>query len=120
MSVNNTQDEKSLEVDARMTSSSSTNDKAPDVYGANKAGSDGDDSSIHEVDAAWKFLNEHRDVSGVDEVNLASLRRRIDWHIVPLMFCCYTMQFLDKVIYNVSCAPSSRLGCLRPQPPVRP
>lgn len=25
----------------------------------------------------------------------------MDWHIVPLMFGCYTMQFLDKVILNV-------------------
>lgn len=54
-----------------------------------------------DVDAAWKFLNSHRDASDVASVNLDALRRKIDWHIVPLMFCCYTMQFLDKVILNV-------------------
>ncbi|RDA90385.1 hypothetical protein CP533_5636 [Ophiocordyceps camponoti-saundersi (nom. inval.)] len=52
------------------------------------------------VDAAWRFLNHNRDVEGVDQVDLVALRRTIDWHIVPLMFCCYTMQFLDKVILN--------------------
>ncbi|PFH55092.1 hypothetical protein XA68_10757 [Ophiocordyceps unilateralis] len=52
------------------------------------------------VDAAWRFLNDNRHAQGVDSVDLPALRRKIDWHIVPLMFCCYTMQFLDKVILN--------------------
>lgn len=58
------------------------------------------------VDAAWTFLDRHRDVAGATEddgkaVNIDALRRKIDWHIVPLMFLCYTMQFLDKVTLNV-------------------
>ncbi|KAK5661044.1 hypothetical protein OQA88_12423 [Cercophora sp. LCS_1] len=55
------------------------------------------------VDQAWEFLNTHRDAANHEDgsaVDLAKLRRKIDWHIVPLMFCCYTMQFLDKVILN--------------------
>lgn len=52
-----------------------------------------------DVDTAWKFLDSHRETAAV--VDLDALRRKIDWHIVPLMFCCYTMQFLDKVILNV-------------------
>jgi len=62
-------------------------------------------SSSKEVDAAWQFLDSHRDndtAVPADERYLAALRRKIDWHIVPLMFMCYTMQFLDKVILNVS------------------
>lgn len=54
------------------------------------------------IDDAWKFLNEHRDAAGVAAVNIKSLRLKIDLHIVPIMFLCYTMQFLDKVILNVS------------------
>ena len=54
------------------------------------------------VDGAWQFLDQHRDADGAD-VDLKALRRKIDWHVVPLMFGCYTMQFLDKVILNVSC-----------------
>lgn len=55
------------------------------------------------VDLAWKFLDQHRDnANGTGEyVDLAALRRRIDFRIVPLMFLCYTLQFLDKVILNV-------------------
>ena len=34
--------------------------------------------------------------------DMKALRRKIDWHIVPIMFCCYTMQFIDKVLLNVS------------------
>ena len=30
-----------------------------------------------------------------------ALRRKIDWRIIPIMFCCYTMQFIDKVLLNV-------------------
>jgi hypothetical protein len=54
------------------------------------------------VDSAWTFLDSHRDANVKDYVDITALRRKIDWHIVPLMFCCYTMQFLDKVILNVS------------------
>ncbi|KAL1610871.1 hypothetical protein SLS59_000508 [Nothophoma quercina] len=34
------------------------------------------------------------------DVDIRRLRRKVDWRIVPLMFGCYTMQFLDKVILN--------------------
>ncbi|CAM1501410.1 Fc.00g105720.m01.CDS01 [Cosmosporella sp. VM-42] len=55
------------------------------------------------VDSAWKFLDHHRDVAASNvSVDIDALRRKIDWRIVPLMFCCYTMQFLDKVILNYS------------------
>ncbi|KAK1983678.1 major facilitator superfamily transporter [Colletotrichum cereale] len=53
------------------------------------------------VDAAWKYLNDHRDAGDdTSSVDIDALRRKIDWRIVPLMFLCYTMQFLDKVILN--------------------
>ncbi|KAK4039472.1 major facilitator superfamily domain-containing protein [Parachaetomium inaequale] len=54
-----------------------------------------------ELDSAWKYLDAHRDHAEASEpIDLAALRRKIDWHIVPLMFLCYTLQFLDKVILN--------------------
>lgn len=37
-----------------------------------------------------------------DSIHQKALVRRIDYRIVPLMFCCYLMQFLDKVLINVS------------------
>ncbi|OIW32846.1 putative allantoate protein [Coniochaeta ligniaria NRRL 30616] len=58
------------------------------------------DKSSGEVDAAWRYLDGHRDAAAVDAVDLTALRRRIDFRIVPLMFLCYTLQFLDKVILN--------------------
>jgi hypothetical protein len=55
------------------------------------------------TDDAWRFLQKHHRVAEDHLIiDLARLRRKIDWHIVPLMFCCYTLQFLDKVILNVS------------------
>ena len=61
--------------------------------------------SLKDPDQAYRFLQEHgaatthgEDVSGA---GLSALRRKVDWNIVPLMFCCYTMQFIDKVLLNV-------------------
>lgn len=86
-------DEKRNEDVPQTASSSTSSDKAPAFLPS---------AGVTNVDAAWKFLNDHREIVGVDAVNLNALRRKIDWHIVPLMFLCYTMQFLDKVILNVS------------------
>ncbi|KAG5988322.1 hypothetical protein E4U43_004786, partial [Claviceps pusilla] len=85
-------DEKATKTDIHHTASSSSSDNANGSLSAN--------GGITNVDAAWTFLDHHRDIAGVDAVDLNALRRRIDWHIVPLMFLCYTMQFLDKVILN--------------------
>ncbi|KAK4246071.1 major facilitator superfamily domain-containing protein [Corynascus novoguineensis] len=56
------------------------------------------------LDSAWKYLDAHRNQNnGVDagaSIDLKALRRKIDFRIVPLMFLCYTLQFLDKVILN--------------------
>lgn len=55
------------------------------------------------VDDAWTFLNLPRNPdASASSISIQALRRKVDWHIVPLMFGCYTMQFLDKVILNVS------------------
>lgn len=59
--------------------------------------------ALKDPDQAYRFLHqigaEHG--GGESTAGLTALRRRIDWHIVPLMFCCYTMQFIDKVLLNV-------------------
>jgi hypothetical protein len=61
------------------------------------------DAEKRNVDAAWKFLNEHNGANVTTEnVDIGKIRRKVDWRIVPLMFACYLMQFLDKVILNVS------------------
>jgi hypothetical protein len=53
------------------------------------------------VDDAWTFLNDHANTDHeTSALDIRAIRRKIDWHIVPLMFGCYTMQFLDKVILN--------------------
>ncbi|KAL8282526.1 hypothetical protein RB597_009981 [Gaeumannomyces tritici] len=85
---------------------SSNGDKEPkeQVLDASQSPVDGKPSgqgaAASEVDGAWKYLDAHRGADSHEGVDLAALRRRIDWRIVPLMFCCYTMQFLDKVILN--------------------
>jgi hypothetical protein len=57
------------------------------------------EKEVGQFDDAAEFLRMHEAASWV---NIIALRRKIDIRIIPLMFCCYTMQFLDKVILNVS------------------
>jgi hypothetical protein len=58
--------------------------------------------SLKDPDQAYKFLE---DIGVTNEelaaVDLKALRRKVDWCIVPVMFLCYTMQFIDKVSLNV-------------------
>jgi hypothetical protein len=57
----------------------------------------------HEVDLddAFKYLHDHAHAA-FTSIDLAALRRKIDWRIVPIMFVCYVLQFVDKVVINVS------------------
>lgn len=54
-----------------------------------------------DLDDAFEYLHTHTDAES-DAVNLPALRRKIDWHIIPIMFACYVLQFIDKVVINVS------------------
>ncbi|RAO73874.1 uncharacterized protein BHQ10_009886 [Talaromyces amestolkiae] len=53
-------------------------------------------------DEALRYLENHNGIGAaeVDAVDLKALRTKVDWHIVPLMFLCYFLQFIDKVIIN--------------------
>ncbi|KAK7739024.1 hypothetical protein SLS53_005922 [Cytospora paraplurivora] len=52
-----------------------------------------------DVDAALEFLDttESGSMSEVDEKKLV---HKIDWRIVPLMWACYNLQYLDKTLIN--------------------
>ncbi|KAL8685579.1 MAG: hypothetical protein Q9218_007672 [Villophora microphyllina] len=54
----------------------------------------------HDLDQAYWFVHDSRDVVEATPNELRALRRKVDWWIVPIMFCCYTMQFIDKVLLN--------------------
>ena len=43
-------------------------------------------------------LHENDDVRSRD---IPALRHKVDRHIVPIMFLCYLMNFIDKVALNV-------------------
>lgn len=58
------------------------------------------------TDDALSFLERHKDENsarlGFDKAYMARMRRRIDLRVIPFMFFCYLMNFLDKVLLNVS------------------
>lgn len=89
----------------RKGDSSSRNSSGVNVPAANTAGGD--------LDAAYWYVHE----SGIQKdeeatpKQLAALRRKIDFRIVPIMFLCYTMQFIDKVSLNVSWSNARKQSC---------
>lgn len=57
---------------------------------------------VAHADAALSFLRKSsatpiRPMSPADEKRLL---RKIDWMIMPLMWCCYCLQYLDKTLIN--------------------
>jgi hypothetical protein len=59
------------------------------------------EKSIKSTPTEDASLDRSSDVFGcIDTADEQSLYRRIDWHIMPLMFFCYLLQFLDKVLIN--------------------
>jgi hypothetical protein len=46
------------------------------------------------------------------QINESKLIRKIDLSILPILFCAYFLQFMDKVIYNASSSPLSMANCM--------
>lgn len=55
-------------------------------------------SAFKDADKALEFLryNEEGEEGTVVDINEKALVRKIDWMIVPIMFACYFLQYLDK------------------------
>lgn len=65
------------------------------------------DGSHQGLDEAYDFLQKHGgDGQLEDQQELRRIRRKIDRNIIPVMFLCYTMQFIDKLSLNVKSTPS--------------
>lgn len=47
-------------------------------------------------DKALAFLRTEAAVGEGEEIDEKRLVRKIDFMVVPLMFCCYLLQYLDK------------------------
>lgn len=39
-------------------------------------------------------------IDSQDRSDVRRIRRKVDWRIVPIMFLCYTVQFIDKISLN--------------------
>lgn len=57
-----------------------------------------EEGAYKDADKALEFLrvNEDGEVGTVVAVDEKALVRKIDWMIVPIMFACYFLQYLDK------------------------
>jgi hypothetical protein len=60
----------------------------------------GEVKDVKNADAALDFLRhegEGVEMTAEDEKRLV---RKIDWMIMPIMWCCYVTQYLDKTLIN--------------------
>ena len=55
---------------------------------------------VKDGDEALNFLRGEAVPGEADAVDEKRLVKKIDWMIMPLMFCCYLLQFLDKSLLN--------------------
>lgn len=59
--------------------------------------------TMKDLDRVHQFiLNSSAFDNEASPIELQAIRQKIDWRILPVMFLCYTMQFIDKVLLNVS------------------
>ncbi|TVY44230.1 Thiamine pathway transporter [Lachnellula occidentalis] len=52
------------------------------------------------ADAALKFLRREEVDGTIVDIDEKKLVRKIDWMVMPLMFACYILQYLDKTLIN--------------------
>ncbi|GAM83515.1 hypothetical protein ANO11243_015030 [Dothideomycetidae sp. 11243] len=56
---------------------------------------------LHDADKAFEFLaSVNVDLDHVFSIDVRRLRRRIDYRLMPYLFLCYAMCWLDKAILN--------------------
>ncbi|KAF1960849.1 hypothetical protein CC80DRAFT_544242 [Byssothecium circinans] len=53
-----------------------------------------------DADTALEFLKYNETGTEQDVVDEKALVRKINWMIVPIMFACYFLQYLDKSLLN--------------------
>ncbi|OHE98235.1 allantoin permease [Colletotrichum orchidophilum] len=75
-------------------------EKAPNLGGGQSEVLVGEVKDIKNADAALEFLRNGGDVTPISAEDERILKRKIDWRIVPLMFSCYILQYLDKTLIN--------------------
>ncbi|KAK5129916.1 hypothetical protein LTR08_002717 [Meristemomyces frigidus] len=60
----------------------------------------GEIKDIRNADPAIDFLRHEGSVREMTAEDEKRLRRKTDWMIAPLMWCCYCLQYLDKTLIN--------------------
>ena len=77
---------------------------APENEAVYRANSKTEDSiskpTFKDADKALDFLRTEAEVGETDLIDEAQLVRKIDFMIVPIMFGCYCLQYLDKSLLN--------------------
>jgi hypothetical protein len=65
------------------------------------------DDVSRDGDEALRFLKNQHNVGAMTVNDEKKLLRKIDWMIMPLMWSCYCLQYLDKTLGNSSASLTS-------------
>ncbi|KAI5364729.1 Putative major facilitator superfamily, MFS transporter superfamily [Septoria linicola] len=52
------------------------------------------------IDEAYEYLQHHADIIGEQNIDIARLRRKVDYRLMPIMYLIFGLQFLDKFLLN--------------------
>jgi hypothetical protein len=77
---------------------SKSGDLSPVPQSDIEVGSVGVVEDTKDGDEALRFLKNQHDVGPMTEEDERKLVRKIDWMIMPLMWACYCLQYLDKTL----------------------
>jgi hypothetical protein len=77
---------------------SKSGDSSPVPHSDIEVGSVGVVEDVKDIDEALRFLKNQHDVGPMTEEDERKLVRKIDWMIMPLMWACYCLQYLDKTL----------------------
>ena len=87
------------EMPATFDAEKKSGDSSPQPQSDLEVGSVGvvEDTS-NDGDEALRFLKNQHDVGELTAEEEKKLLRKIDWMIMPLMWSCYCLQYLDKTL----------------------
>lgn len=62
--------------------------------------------TINHLDKAYNYIQNTNTASlDTGNVDIKAIRRKVDFHLIPIMLLVYSMQVLDKVNINVRLPP---------------
>ena len=74
------------------------------ILGQNEASGVASGVPSKDVDEALRFLKAEGTNDDWNNINERDILRKIDWHVMPILFCVYFLQYTDKTLCKEAAA----------------